>query len=233
MGNNMIAKPGREERYTIDGTQVSKSCFNLQWCGELGVNPQIVFDIGSCDGGDAIRFFKEFGCKVYAFEADPKRYEITKNNCIGYEGIEVTFGAVCDFEGETQFFQSTNTKTKDIDAQGSLYRHGTEYKYNHIKQHQKSINVPALTLEGFCKDNEIAEIDVLHVDVEGAELLVIKGMGDLRPKLLYVETLNVNEKWVDAPSVSELHQYILDLGYKLILDLGTDRLYLHEDLSTG
>jgi len=42
----------------------------------------------------------------------------------------------------------------------------------------KKITVPTDRLKNFCKGNDIKSIDFIHMDVQGAELMVLQGAGD-------------------------------------------------------
>ena len=45
-------------------------------------DPSVIFDIGSYDGGDAVRFKKAFpGAQVYAIEASKERFEQVARIC--------------------------------------------------------------------------------------------------------------------------------------------------------
>lgn len=43
----------------------------------------------------------------------------------------------------------------------------------------KSVEVEAITLDSFCKDNHISRIDYLKLDVEGAEVFALEGSLEL------------------------------------------------------
>jgi FkbM family methyltransferase len=75
----------------------------------------------------------------------------------------------------------------------------------------------AITLDEYCKTHGIQSIDLLKIDVEGAELMVLMGAsmvlsGDSKPVIL-IESYPPMTKAFDY-SVSDVIAYIISLGYK-------------------
>lgn len=209
------------------------SSFNAQWIGECGIDPKVIFDIGSYDAGDSIRLKHKYPeSDVYSFEADPARITCIQKYISKFD-IEFIPTAVCETTGQTNFYQSF------IDGnalgQGSILKHTSLYKeiYSdlNIIQANHPIIVPSVSVSSFCKEKGINRVDVAHIDVEGAEGYVINGFGEIRPKLLFIETvLNTgqNRGWEGQYGVeSEIHSILTGMGYVLIKDLVSDRLYLH------
>lgn len=208
-----------------------RSMFNPGWLEDLQIEPDVILDIGAYDAGDAIRFKARFPqARVATFEADPRLYA---NICKYAEqyGIEAVHGAVCDHDGSASFFLADEIVTKDASragAQGSLRRHTDSYKsrFSHIRQAKTPTEVPAITVETWCKSKGISRVNFVHIDVEGAEIEVIKGFGSLRPELIFLETA-MAAGW-EGTNRNELYAALESMGYKLALALPTDRLYVYE-----
>jgi hypothetical protein len=81
-------------------------------------------------------------------------------------------------------------------------------------------------LDSFCIEQGIDKIDLLHIDVEGAEYEVLIGMANMRPALIYLETISRGQ-WTGAKSSGEVHRLLSRIGYCLAGDFRTDRLYAH------
>lgn len=223
MDDSIINKPQQERYYQYKGYKVSQSTFNPKWCKEVGLKPEIIFDIGSCDLGDAIRLKECFNCSTYAFEASPKRFEYCQKISELCD-IPVYNYIVCDRSDEMIFYESHDSIQKEAGAQGSIFKHSDVYKKRHGHIAQKDgIKVQAKTLIEIC-DEIGKEPDLIHMDVERAELYVIKGMGSIRPKMIFLETLE-DAFWQEAPSNQELYDYMDSIGYKLLLNTGADKLY--------
>lgn len=221
----------------IDGKEYGLGSFKTYWLKYAIQDPKIIFDVGCYDCGDSIRFKKEFpNSTVYAFEASPARYNMTKMDADKYD-IKIYNIAISNKDGTHEFYDSLVDK-KRVDAQGSFFKHSQEYKSRNprIIQNESPILVETICLDTFCKNNNIIEIDLLHVDVEGAEKLVIEGMKTLRPKVIFLETLDIIDgnnapSWTDCPTNSlEIEKYLLENEYILGKILSADRLYYHKSV---
>lgn len=232
-----ISDPLIPGEFMFNGMKLGHSSFNCAWLYELGIeNPKVIFDIGAYDAGDAIRFKTIFpDAEIECFEADPERAKIIREYSHD-AGIMFMGAAITDFTGMIPFYQS-KCNLKDagdthepgkIGGQGSIYKHGEIYKnlYPHIEQQAEPINVPCFSLSDYCRKwVDIKHIDLLHIDVEGAEMNVIKGLGLLRPKLIYVETLR--DMFEGVATVTVLHATLCGMGYELVKDFVSDRLYIY------
>jgi FkbM family methyltransferase len=221
------------DSFGLDNVNYGRSLFNLDWLKFLIDTPKTIFDIGCYDAGDSIRFKQGFpDSEVYSFEASPTRINMLKNSSTRY-GINVVEKAVCEYDGTINFYESLIDKTR-VDAQGSIFKHTEFYKnkYPQVFQNSEHVEVPCTTIESFCTQNNIDEIDFAHIDVEGAELNVIKGFGKFLPKMVFIETLG-DEMFHGGTKKEDVHDLLLSYGYFLAKDLSTDRLYILENMVTN
>jgi FkbM family methyltransferase len=205
--------------------------FNLDWFAEFGVEPKVIFDVGSYDGGDAIRFKRRFPeASVIAFEGDPHRYRETRDNCLRAK-VEAIEAAVTDHNGQTNWYVAHDYRPDvggAIGSQGSIYLQNEilNRKFDFVKQTTIPITVRSMTLTSFCAERQITRIDLLHMDVQGAEASVLGGLGALRPALIYLEVPYADGAgWVGAPSKETLELTLSQMGYALKGDFDSDRLY--------
>lgn len=95
-------------------------------------------------------------------------------------------------------------------------------------------DVSSLTLDDFCKNNNINHIDILKIDVEGHELKVLKGLSNMldqqKVNHLFVE-INEGNLRITGTSASELcsflhgcgyHSYSIKTGARLKYQIGDD-----------
>ena len=101
--------------------------------------------------------------KVYAFEPEPLNYSLlTKNiDLNGYENVVAVQKAISDATGKVRFFLDK----KDTGAH-TMYQHGTGGEF---------IEVESTTLDDFFADKG-QTINVIKMDVEGAEMAALSGM---------------------------------------------------------
>jgi 2-O-methyltransferase len=218
---------------SLEELRLYQSRFNMTWLDELRISPKVIFDIGSYDGGDSIRFKYRFPeARVVAFEADPKRHAVVSENVAPF-GIACVNAAVCDRDAPVPWYQSHDGRFEDekTGSQGSMYRHSPDFgrRYDFVRQSAVPITVDGIRIDTFCARAGVAEIDVAHIDVEGAEHEVVAGFGSILPKVVYVEVL-LFDAWIGARQGGEVHRRLSSMGYVLAGDFINDRLYVRADL---
>ncbi len=105
---------------------------------------------------------------VHAFEAQPGTAALLRGNCAGNRVCNATINgcAVSDSEGEREFDVCAEPSMSSLAA-----AEGSERPLRRIR-------VPATTLDAYCSRHRVWP-DLLKIDVEGAELLVLKGAARL------------------------------------------------------
>lgn len=214
-----------EWEYNYKGHRLHHSVFNLDWLSD----PQVIFDIGAWDFGDSIRFKERFpDCEVYGFELLPDNYE--KFSPLAKDvGIKTSKIAISDDVGFFEYYEAKHQHGDN--AQSSLLAPSDLYldKYGSMVTHTKSIKKTyCMTLNFICQLYDIKGIDLLHIDVEGAEYKVINGLGELRPKLIFAEFL-LDGGWIGQKSFKETCELLHSLGYTEVKSMGHDKLFLHSN----
>ncbi len=229
----LVTKPAKEGVHSviIDGkpTELGHSGFRTAWITEVIGTPKVIIELGAFDGGDVYRFQQEFpDCQVLAVEADPDRVEIVRNNLRG-TNAQIVHAAVCETEGPIDWYSAT--VDGEANAQGSIFQHTERYKKNFdfVNQTTAPGQVSGRRLDKLCSEHGIEEIDLLHMDIEGAENAAMRGMGALRPKMIYLEVRK--DLFENGASVADTEQLLHDLGYVLAIDMRVDRLYLHNSVA--
>lgn len=189
---------------------------------KVDFQPAVIFDCGAFDGGDTLRFRQAFpDAKILAVEADPDNYRRMKDNVKG-RNINTLNCAVFDRSGEHEWHQRIS---RDMNhGSCSLYAPKASVKKRFAGQIDdgETITVPTMTLEDICGMMGYDHIDILHADIEGAEYPMLLGMGDLRPRLIFIETIDY---WDDAPAPGQAHEYLESIGYKRTKNMKKDSLY--------
>lgn len=183
---------------------------------------KVIFDIGACHALESVEFSKLYkNAKVYTFEANPNTYEICLENTKNYKSITVINEAVNDFDGVCKFYPIDKDKTITTWEDGnqgasSLYR--ANGAYDHIEKYvQYEIEIPCTRIDTFCKKNNIDNIDIIWMDLQGAELKALYSMGDMldNVKLIYTES-EMNPMYEGQSLFSEVHQYLIDRGFEWV-----------------
>ena len=90
--------------------------------------------------------------------------------------------------------------------------------------------VEVITIDDFCKNNDISYINLLKTDTEGYELEVLKGasemMNENKIQFVFVETF-FNENFIGQASFGDIYNYLLSKNFGLV------RFYDFEITSDG
>lgn len=131
----------------------------------------VFLDIGAHLGEFALYAAAKVGLtgEVHAFEPHPEVCEILRQNIAlnALQGVKVSQAAVCDADGFVEF-------AIPADPAGSLIWSQKAQAATPIH----TVQVPSITLDTYWKGNG-KKVDLIKVDVEGAELLVLKGSQSL------------------------------------------------------
>jgi len=154
-------------------------------------------DIGACIGSISIPLWSVIGedGRVISIEADPRNIKKIKSNLSlnGYSNHKVLNIAIADHVGELEFkrFDGINgwqTIGSPSFANGHAF---TTFK------------VPTTTLTNVWSEQQLGSIDLVKVDVEGAELLVFKGMTELLEKGIIRKVIfEVNHLMLEGTGIS-------------------------------
>ena len=123
----------------------------------------VVVDLGANVGQFSEGMYERFGCNCYAVEAMPNLFEEIPAN----EKVRKFNLAVSDSNGPLRLFTSSNRECN------SLFPSIAE-SYGL----QSVVECPGLTLETFLREQGIDSLDVLKVDIEGAEKQVFGSTSD-------------------------------------------------------
>jgi len=156
-------------RLIVDGIKDSYTFYlgDFQWnvhhflCSTVG-RGQTVFDIGSNIGFYTVPLALRVGSHghVYAFEACRPNYDgLLKNIALnGLKNVTAIFGAVAD-----------RTGTLDV----PLLQHRANYSLASASEIRTQI--PSWSLDEFVAEREIDQIDLMKIDIEGSEVLALRG----------------------------------------------------------
>lgn len=182
---------------------------------ELGIlfkrrSPKVIMDIGSCTGEDAIKYSNLFpGATVYAFEPLANNVAIMRQHFQQYRksNIQIENIALSNENGFATFYVSGGNPFEDVkegeyttlipkewNKSSSLLPPGNDSeKYLPWLKFEQQQQVTTQRLDMYLKEKQIYEVDFIHLDVQGAELKVLEGMGKSisRLKVLWVEVENV------------------------------------------
>jgi FkbM family methyltransferase len=138
----------------------------------LQIDCRTIFDVGAHTGDITRRFLGELQKSVvYSFEADPRNFRRLKSAFDGDERVRAVHAAVSSQPGTAAFHLGANDYTSSLFPREDEMRRYYHSQYTMVD----TVTVPMITLDNFCRDYGIEQIDVLKIDTQGAELDILRG----------------------------------------------------------
>lgn len=181
---------------------------------KYGIKPSGVLHVGANVGEEA-PVYDELGIKkVIWFEANPELLTSLGANLMPYPGQTVYIQCVGDENKDIVLHVSNNSSQSS-----SILDLGT-HKAAHPEVHYiKEIPVKMQRIDEMVASGwvRLRDVDFLNVDVQGAELKVLKGMGELLHdfKWAYLE-VNKEELYKGCALVGEIDAYMAEFGFKRV-----------------
>jgi FkbM family methyltransferase len=187
----------------------------------------IIFDIGACEGESSIQYSRLFPkAKIYAFEPLPANIQLIRDNFKKYNIENATYlnKALSSQNGHAEFYVSSgqpeNVLETDWDfgnKSSSLLAPEKDLEKFGFLHFDKKIQVETLTLKTFCNSNNIKSIDFIHMDVQGAELMVLEGAGDFiaSVKAIWLEVSKLHF-YKDQPLENDIRDFMASNNFILI-----------------
>jgi FkbM family methyltransferase len=205
------------------------------------------FDIGACEGLSSLRYLLLFqNAEIYTFEPVPENFIKVLNNKEKYnlENLKPFEVGLSSEIGEATFYLSSGAPPKKEipadDSSGfgnkssSLFKPGKTKEIHPWLKFKDTITIKTDTLDHFCKNHNISSIDFIHMDVQGAELLVLQGGKKTLDK--------VNSIWLEVEKVllyknqalkKDIELFLIDHGFVCQLNkvnhISGDQLWIKKD----
>lgn len=162
----------------------------LRFNHDLNQN-SVIFDVGGYKGETTEEFLKRYNCEVYIFEPVAEFAQIIKEKFQNNPKVHI-------FE----FGLSNKTTTKSITLEENA---ASVYKKN-----EDSEKISLVKISDFIRENKIAKIDLMDINIEGSEFDLIQDLiesGDINK----VDNLQVQFHWF----VNNAEKKMRDLQNKL------------------
>jgi FkbM family methyltransferase len=206
-----------------------------------GDDPITIFEIGACEGEDGIKYARLFPkATIYAFEPLPGNIKLMEHNYAKYQinNIQYFNKALSEENGTAEFYVSEGrpegVPESDWDygnKSSSLLPPDKHLEMTKFIKFKNKIIVETEKIETFCVRNNIQVIDFIHMDVQGAELLVLKGAGNMisNIKAIWLEVANVS-LYKGQPLATDIEAFMAKMNFVLakncLEDVAGDQLYI-------
>lgn len=184
-------------------------------------------EVGSLHGLDAIQILKTYNLeKVTVIECNPECIEICKKNFANYPKISLIEFAAWHEDTEMSFYPVVNS----IDTHGNISHKNDMHKCNigasscyrtndtwpYEKYTQTEIKVQAKRLDNVLKNLNIESIDLICMDIQGAELNALKGLGDyLKNVKAIITELELEPMYHNQSLFLDVQEYLKKFDFEL------------------
>ena len=203
-----------------------------------------IFDIGACEAEDSIRYSNLFpNSTIYAFEPRKDNYAKAKELINQYNKLNIILEntAFSNQNGVADFYLSEGNPPD--------YKNSEEWNFGNksssllvpsieLKKHygwlefNNKIQVQTIRIDEYVVKENITSIDFAHIDVQGAELLVLEGAGNFvsQIKAIFLEVEAV-ELYTNQPVKYDIELFMKQNKFVNIFNsvnqIDGDQLYVN------
>lgn len=177
--------------------------------------PKGILHIGASTGQEAKDYFENNVGEVIFIEAIQSVFKQLERHLAQYPRMIAINECIGDEDGKEMSFNISNNE-----AQSSSLLELDYHKTDHPDVfYCDKIQVKTKRIDTLLKERNIslADYDFLNIDLQGAELMALKGMGNELHKVKYAY-LEVNKKheYKDCPLLSDIDSYMDSFGFKRV-----------------
>tara|TARA_B110000444_G_C18851620_1_gene606222 strand:+ start:119 stop:1105 length:987 start_codon:yes stop_codon:yes gene_type:complete len=186
------------------------------------LDKSIIFDVGAHTGQTLDIYTQEFtNFEIYSFEPFYESYKVLNEKSKNYLFANSYNIGLSDRREEAKFYSFIGPNNDDYSQMNSLFKQKKkslgEWGFEETKETKEEI-CKFDTLDNFCKNNSITHIDLLKIDVQGAEYKVLKGginlLKNKKIKIVILEIIVVSS-YDDLWKISDYINYFEKLDYEL------------------
>ena len=182
----------------------------------------VIVDLGAHVGEISLYFSKMYpNSRIFSIEPTRKNLLLLKENIQSQffecNNITIIEKVVCNYNGKIEITSSYGAEnTIMLDPKINL-----QMTHHNKKTEKITEEVDAITLQNFCEQNKIDEIDFIKIDIEGSEPLLTEGINKLKPKLIYIEISdkNIEVSYQEMFDMLKDTYKIYDMNLKVIDDI--------------
>jgi len=178
----------------------------------------VIVDAGAYDGKDAKRLANRWPKgKVHSFEPVRELYIDVAANTKGIENISVYHLALGGQSGKAVMHISREPHDLEhVSMSSSLFTPKEHLKYADAL-FRETQEVDVITLDDWAAQNGLEKVDMLWLDMQGAELDAMKAASKLLPKVSVVITeIEFVEAYAGQPLYYEIREWLESQGFALI-----------------
>lgn len=163
---------------------------------------------------EAPDYERVFGSKIPVCWVEANPAVEVKILCVlsSYQNQFLVMGALCELDHATANLNVTNYDGMS----SSFFEFGTHPEFSPDTVFEKTIPVATRTIDSIVQENRL-DMNMLMLDIQGAEMVALRGAIELLPKLDYVMLeVNRDEVYVGCAKVWDLDDFLLAYGLKRV-----------------
>jgi FkbM family methyltransferase len=180
----------------------------------LGIPLNTFFDVGAHIGETAVKALDSFPqARVFSFEPHPSTFSVLSNKVRNHR-FEAFNIAISDKSGRVPFYDYGAAEMSNSLIADSQYA-------VRAKHPAKTLYVDATTIDEFCRQHIIENIDVLKIDIEGHELAALTGAKRVlelgKPMFVYAEFNTILPKsGSSGGALAPLGSFLEPIGFRFV-----------------
>ncbi|MEX2533538.1 MAG: FkbM family methyltransferase [Nitriliruptoraceae bacterium] len=179
----------------------------------------VCLDVGAKHGAYALMMAAATGVdgQVFAFEPGPAPRRVIRSGCrlLGAKHVTVVPKAVSDFNGSSELCVP---KRRGLDVPGrSFVAAGTVGLGSNVEfRRHRTVLTDVVTLDKWSAQAGVQHVDVVKIDVEGAEGAVLGGAFDLFQRSLPIVLVELEDRHLArfGTTAREVMEILTELGYQ-------------------
>jgi FkbM family methyltransferase len=177
------------------------------------IKPEGVLHIGASEGQEAEVYLRNGIKKQIWIEAIPDIYEKLKENLKSNPDAKAVNACISDQHGETVTFHIASNGGQS----SSILEFDTHSTVHPDVTFVKDITLITERIDGIFSEHNFTGDWLLNIDLQGAELKALRGMGNLlnRFKWAYIE-VNKAHLYKDCPLIGDIDSYMSSFGFNRV-----------------
>lgn len=208
----------------------------------IGNASPTILDIGCNDAPELRGLLQAFeNPRIFCFEPDPRAAQRFKTRYAGHQNLVLFEMALSDHDGEIAFYQSGGQPRTPEDADSMPQGWDQSGSIRRPKEHlaavpwitfEHTIKVASCRLDTWCNRQRIEAIDLIWMDVQGAELDVFRGGRETLSKTRFIYTeYSDSELYQGQVPLRQLLRELPD--FKVLVRYPTDVLLCNQQLASS
>lgn len=206
----------------------------------LNIDNLNILDVGSRDLEESILFSNIYpSAKIIAFECNPQTIPLCIEKSINYPNIKFIDKAVNNYDGICKFYPINKNKTNTSWIDGnpgasSLFKSNGKYTLENYGQDE--IETECVRLDTILYKEGLKEVDIIWMDLQGAELLALESLGDYikNVKIIYTE-VEINPIYEGQCLFIDVNNFMIKNNFRLVsgdinVQWGTDVIYINNNI---